>query len=61
LTATGDVEIHPAGVQDDGVQPLEFDIPQEATRSGCLVLSWHHDLETGPTPVSELWLSKQMD
>jgi len=61
LTAGADVEIHPARVLADGPRPLEFDIPHAATQHGSLALAWHHDLEVGATPVSELWLIKQMD
>jgi hypothetical protein len=61
LTANG-VEVH--GFREKGAmpEPLEFDIPQQATRTGTLTLEWTRTPGLGGngrgTQVSEVWLMK---
>jgi hypothetical protein len=44
------------------VQPIEFDIPAEATSGGKLTLTWHSNPERGGPgrgcQIAEVWLIK---
>ncbi len=63
LLANETIEIHPFIPKKVPVQPVEFDIPQEATRSGQLTLSWHQEPGRGGAgrgcQVAEVWLIKK--
>ena len=63
LVANRTYEIHPPMPKPDPVAPVEFDIPQEATRGGELTLTF-----TGPpgigsagrgNQVAEVWLMRE--
>lgn len=60
LVANGVTEIHPYREKDPQLRPVEFDIPQEATRSGQLTLEWTRKQGMGGSgrgnQVSEVWL-----
>jgi hypothetical protein len=59
LTANG-IEVHPFRAKGLTPEPVEFDIPPEATRSGTLILEWTRTPGLGGngrgTQVSEVWL-----
>lgn len=63
LVANDTIVIHPYRKKPLPIQPLEFDIPAEATHSGTLRLSW--DREEPPSgrlrgaQVSEVWLIRK--
>lgn len=61
LVANEGLEIHPLLKRD--YEPMEFDLPAEATRSGTLTLSWTKTLGEGESgrgnQVSEVWLLKK--
>lgn len=61
LTANG-IEVHPFRAKGLTPEPVEFDIPPEATRSGTLTLEWTRTPGLGGngrgTQVSEVWLIK---
>jgi hypothetical protein len=63
LLANDSVVVHPFLKKPLPVRPVEFDIPQEATRSGTLTLRW--DREAPPSgrirgaQVSEVWLIRK--
>jgi hypothetical protein len=63
LIANDGIVIHPYMRKPMPIQPLEFDIPQEATRSGVMTLSW--DREEPPSgrlrgaQVAEVWLIRK--
>jgi hypothetical protein len=44
-------------------EPLEFDIPLEATKNGALTLSWYREPGLGDNGrgchVAEVWLSRR--
>jgi hypothetical protein len=56
-------EIHPLRTKPVPVEPLEFDIPKEATKGGELRLTWYQELGRGGNgrgcQVSEVWLIKK--
>jgi hypothetical protein len=56
------VEVHSWIVKKYPPQPMEFDIPHEATRGGTLILRWHREPGRGGSGVgceiSEMWLIK---
>jgi hypothetical protein len=60
LVANGNTEIHSAIQKPSPVAPIEFDIPQSATRSGSLNLEWTRPAGLGGNgrgcQVSEVWL-----
>jgi hypothetical protein len=62
LTANGTIEIHPPRKIEKLDEPLEFDIPVEATRSGELALRWSKPAGLGGNGrgchVAEVWLMK---
>ena len=59
----GDIEVHPFLSKPSPIQPLEFDIPPEATAGGELILSWRRAQGLGGNgrgcQVSEVWLLKR--
>jgi hypothetical protein len=63
LIANEDTVIHPYRKKTLPIQPLEFDIPKEATQGGTLLLAW--DREQPPSgrlrgaQVSEVWLIRK--
>ena len=63
LMANDSIEIHPLITKPFPFKPVEFDIPQEATRSGELNLSWYREPGLGGNgrgcQVSEVWLLKK--
>jgi len=63
LVANGSIEIHPLIKKPAPVAPVEFDIPQEATRNGQLLLTWNRDPALGGNgrgcQVSEIWLIRK--
>jgi hypothetical protein len=60
MTGEG-LEVH--GYLSQSFEPLEFDVPQKATASGQLTLTWTQEPGTGGTgrgcPVCEVWLLKK--
>jgi len=63
LVANDEVEIHPLVDKPSPVQPVEFDIPQQATATGELRLSWYREPSLGGNgrgcQVSEVWLIRK--
>jgi len=63
LLASGSIEIHPFLTKPFPFQPIEFDIPANATRDGELNLSWYREPGLGGNgrgcQVSEVWLLKK--
>jgi hypothetical protein len=63
LTANGRFEIHPFRGRPGPPEPLEFDIPAQATQSGELVLEWTRPPGLGGNgrgvQVSEVWLIRK--
>lgn len=63
LEAEPGIEVHPLIAKPDPVEPVEFDVPHEATRTGSLILRWHQEPGIGGTgrgcDVSEVWLMKR--
>lgn len=58
LTADGTFEIHGPMPQPNPIEPVEFEIPRDATKDGSLELSW--DLIEGRgCQVAEVWLLKK--
>jgi len=61
LTANS-IEVHPFREKGPTPEPVEFDIPQQATASGSLTLEWTRTPGLGGngrgTQVSEVWLIK---
>ncbi len=59
------IEVHPYLTKKRPIGPVEFDIPQEATRGGELVLNWQGPQGKGGngrnTQVSEVWIIKKKD
>jgi hypothetical protein len=43
LVANGSIEVHPGFQRPAPMQPVEFDIPGEAVRTGTLTLRWSID------------------
>jgi hypothetical protein len=60
LVADGQYEIHGPLAQPDPVQPVEFDVPVEATRDGVLDLEWQL-IEQRGCQVGEIWLIRKND
>lgn len=62
LLANG-VEVHPFLAKPRPIEPLEFEIPRSAVRSGELVLQWNREPGLGGNgrgcQVSEVWLIRQ--
>lgn len=62
LTANG-IEVHPLIAKPVPVKPVEFDIPEQALRTGELTLEWHREPGLGGSgrgnAVSEIWLMKR--
>ncbi|MGH9665931.1 MAG: hypothetical protein ACRD9L_16010, partial [Bryobacteraceae bacterium] len=60
LIANGKFEIHPLMLRPWPPQPLEFDIPVEATADGRLDLAWTREPGLGGNgrgaQISEVWL-----
>jgi hypothetical protein len=63
LVANDAIEVHPFIIKPLPFKPVEFDIPEEATRSGILNLSWFREPGLGGNgrgcQVSEIWLIKK--
>jgi len=63
LVANEKYEIHPLMTKPFPMQPLEFDIPPEATRTGQLDLAWTRELGLGGNgrgcQVSEVWIIRK--
>jgi hypothetical protein len=62
LVANGSYEIHPMMAKNMNNEPLEFDIPAEATRTGALRLDWSRPPGLGGSgrgvQVAEVWLMR---
>ncbi len=62
LVANGGIEIHPYITRPFPYAPIEFDIPEAATRGGTLKLDWTGEQGLGGNgrfcQVSEVWLLK---
>jgi hypothetical protein len=63
LVANESIEVHPFLLKPRDMEPLEFDIPPQATRSGALSLSWYAEPGRGGNgrgcQVAEVWLIKK--
>jgi hypothetical protein len=63
LVANDSIQIHPYLARPKPVAPLEFALPETATRQGKLKLSWFGELGRGGNgrgaQVSEVWLLKE--
>lgn len=63
LVANDKIEIHPLMTRPWPPKPLEFDIPNEATRAGQLELAWTREQGLGGNgrgcQVSEVWLLRK--
>jgi hypothetical protein len=63
LVANNNIEIHPLTKKPAPIAPVEFDIPQQATSTGELELTWSRDPNLGGNgrgcQVSEIWLIKK--
>ncbi len=63
LLASEQIEIHPFLIRPFPIKPLEFDLPQAATQSGELTLTWFGEPGLGGNgrgcQVSEVWLLKE--
>jgi hypothetical protein len=63
LEANGGIELHPFLQKTLPPEPLEFDIPREATRGGELTLRWNRRPGLGGNgrgnQVSEVWLIRK--
>jgi hypothetical protein len=63
LLANGSIEIHPFISKQVPYQPVEFEIPRDATRNGELNLAWTREPGQGGNgrgcQVSEIWLIKK--
>ena len=63
LTANEKYEVHPMMAKPNPVKPVEFDVPQAATASGELNLTWSIEPGRGGNgrgrQVSEIWLIKK--
>jgi hypothetical protein len=61
--AAGNIEIHPLIAKANPVKPVEFDIPNAATASGTLDLSWTRESGLGGNgrgaQVSEIWIIRK--
>ena len=65
LVANGTVEIHGYRQKPLPVEPLEFEIPRDATRNGALDLEWTRPAGLGGNgrgcQVSEVWLIREAE
>jgi hypothetical protein len=65
LVAGDSIEVHPYLAKPRPFKPIEFAIPQAATREGKLELSWFGEPGLGGNgracQVSEVWLIKEPD
>ncbi|MEO9004577.1 MAG: hypothetical protein ABI288_07560, partial [Ginsengibacter sp.] len=65
LMANDTFEIQPMQPKNMNYEPLEFDIPAEATKSGTLKLRWNRPPGLGGSgrgvQVSEVWLMRKQD
>lgn len=65
LVANGQYEIHPMRPKEMNYQPVEFDIPAEATKTGELRLRWNRPPGLGGSgrgvQVAEVWLIVKND
>ena len=63
LVANGTIEVHPFIARANPIAPVAFDIPQSATASGKLSLSWNREPGLGGNgsgcSISEVWLEKK--
>jgi hypothetical protein len=63
LVANHAIEVHPYLTRPKPIAPLEFPLPEAATREGKLTLSWFGELGLGGNgrnaQVSEVWLLKE--
>jgi hypothetical protein len=63
LVAANTIEIHPLIMKPLPIEPLEYDIPVEATKSGELTLAWYGEPGLGGNgrgcQVAEVWLVKK--
>ena len=63
LTAGNGVEIHPLLERPVPFRPLEFDIPNDAIKSGELTLRWNRETGLGDAgrgmQVAEVWLMRR--
>jgi hypothetical protein len=57
------IEIHPYITKKRPIEPVEFDIPRDATKSGELNLAWYGPQGIGGNgrnvQVSEIWIVKR--
>jgi hypothetical protein len=64
LVANGTIEIHGWMAKPARVEPLIFEVPREAVRSGRLTLGWRQQPGTGGSgrglQVAEVWLVKNV-
>ena len=58
-----EIEVHPFLPKPQPVEPVEFEIPPEATASGELTLQWQSNPERGGPgrgcQIAEVWLMKE--
>ncbi len=63
LVANDTIEVHPYIPRPQPIKPIEFALPQAATREGKLTLSWFGEPGLGGNgrncQVSEVWLLKE--
>lgn len=63
LVAGDGIEVHPLLEKPRPPRPLEFDLPQEATATGTLTLTWHGEPGRGGNgrgcQVAEVWLIRR--
>jgi hypothetical protein len=63
LQTAGGIEIHPFLAKPAPVEPLEFDLPRDATAKGDLTLRWQREPGLGGNgrgcQVSEVWLIRK--
>lgn len=63
LAANEQIEIHPYIAKEQPIRPVEFDLPQEATLSGSLTLSWTQQPGSRGggrgCQVAEIWLMRK--
>jgi hypothetical protein len=63
LVANDTIEIHPPTRKPSPIQPLEFDVPVEATRGGALTLTFSGPAGVGSAgrgvQVAEVWLMRK--
>lgn len=63
MLANDSIEIHPLIPKKVPVEPVEFDIPKDATKKGELMLTWYREPGKGGNgrgaQVSEVWLMKK--